>query len=151
MSHREFNLVIARLHILHRGIGGILRSPRILIHIRRGKGDRDRDVPLTPKLLETLREYWRWMKPKTWLFPGMVKGWRADVPITDKNAWSAVHKAAKRAGIKSALARIHCATASRNTCWRLARIFEPFRFCSVTPSFRTRPCICIYRGATCRR
>jgi integrase len=72
----------------------------MVIHIRHGKGDRDRDVLLTPKLLETLREYWRWMKPKTWLFPGMVNGWRADVPITDKMAWSAVHKAARRAGIE---------------------------------------------------
>jgi site-specific recombinase XerD len=75
-------------------------STRMIIHIRHGKRNRDRDVPLSPKLLETLREYWRWMKPKTWLFPGMVKGWRADVPITDKMAWSAVHKAAKRAGIQ---------------------------------------------------
>ena len=75
-------------------------SPRMVIHIRHGKGDRDRDVLLTPKLLETLREYWRWMKPKTWLFPGMVNGWRADVPITDKMAWSAVHTAARRAGIE---------------------------------------------------
>jgi integrase len=44
-------------------------SQRKLVHIRAGKGGRDRDVPLSPKLLETLREYWRWMKPKTYLFP----------------------------------------------------------------------------------
>src|SRR4051812_41471782 len=25
--------------------------------------------PLSPTLLATLRAYWRWMKPKTWLFP----------------------------------------------------------------------------------
>jgi integrase/recombinase XerD len=37
-------------------------SQRMVIHIHRGKGLRDRDVPLTPKLLETLREYWRWKK-----------------------------------------------------------------------------------------
>jgi integrase len=43
-------------------------STRMLIRIRQGKGRRDRDVPLSPKLLETLREYWRWMKPKTYLF-----------------------------------------------------------------------------------
>lgn len=39
---------------------------------------------LSPKLLETSRECWRWMKPKTYLFPGLVKGWRADVPIRPK-------------------------------------------------------------------
>ena len=71
-----------------------------VIHIRNGKGGRDRDVPLSPKLLETLREYWRWMKPKTWLFPGYEKGWRADVPITDKVVWCACKKAAGNAGIE---------------------------------------------------
>ena len=34
-------------------------SQRMIIHIERGKGLRDRDVPLTPKLLEALRDYWR--------------------------------------------------------------------------------------------
>jgi len=57
-------------------------------------------VPLTPKLLKTLREYWRWMKPKTYLFPGMVGNWRADKPLTPKCVWTAVQDAAKRAGIK---------------------------------------------------
>jgi site-specific recombinase XerD len=74
-------------------------STRMVIHVRQGKGGRDRDVLLTPKLLETLREYWRWMKPKTYLFPGTVKGWRADVPITEKIVWQAVREAAERAGI----------------------------------------------------
>jgi integrase len=32
-------------------------------------------------------------------FPGTVKGWRADVPITEKIVWQAVNEAAKRAGI----------------------------------------------------
>ena len=75
-------------------------SQRMIVHVRQGKGNRDRDVPLTPKLLETLREYWRWMKPKTYLFPGMVDGWRADKPLTPKCVWTAVRDAAKRAGIK---------------------------------------------------
>ena len=48
-------------------------SVRMLIHIRHGKRNRDRDVPLSPKLLETLREYWRWMQPKTYLFPGTIR------------------------------------------------------------------------------
>ena len=70
-------------------------SERMVIHVRQGKGGRDRDVLLTPKLLETLREYWRWMKPKTYLFPGTVNNWRADVPITEKIVWTAVAEAAK--------------------------------------------------------
>ena len=74
-------------------------SERMLIRIRQGKGRRDRDVPLSPKLLETLREYWRWMKPKTYLFPGTVNGSRADKPITAKMLWAACREAAQRAGI----------------------------------------------------
>jgi integrase/recombinase XerD len=76
-----------------------IESKRMLIHIRQGKGRRDRDVPLSPKVLETLRAYWRWMKPKTYLFPGTVNGSRADKPITPKMLWEACREAAQRAGI----------------------------------------------------
>jgi len=75
-------------------------SHSMLIHIQHGKGGRDRYVPLSPKLLETLRVYWRWMKPKNWLFPGTVEGWRADKPITSKVVWDACQFAAQQAGIK---------------------------------------------------
>ena len=44
-------------------------SKRMVIHIRQGKGARDRDVPLSPKLLEELRSYWQWKKPRGYLFP----------------------------------------------------------------------------------
>jgi len=74
-------------------------STRMIIHIRHGKRNRDRDVPLSPKLLETLREYWCWMKPKTYLFPGTKNGWRADKPITPKVLWEACREAAQAAGI----------------------------------------------------
>src|SRR4051812_46853078 len=74
-------------------------SERMLIPIRQGKSRRDRDVPLSPKLLETLREYWRWMRPKTYLFPGTINGSRANQPITPKMLWEACREAAQRAGI----------------------------------------------------
>lgn len=74
-------------------------SERMLVRIRQGKGSRDRDVPLSPALLETLREYWRWMKPKTYLFPGTVNNWRADKPIAPKVVWTACRQAAERAGL----------------------------------------------------
>jgi site-specific recombinase XerD len=73
---------------------------RMVIHIHQGKGQRDRDVELSEKLLETLREYFRWMKPKTYLFPGTVNNWRADVPITGKVVWAACREAAQRSGIQ---------------------------------------------------
>ena len=49
-------------------------SQRMMIRINQGKGGRDREVPLSPKLLETLRVYWRWMQPTTFLFPGHRQG-----------------------------------------------------------------------------
>jgi integrase/recombinase XerD len=75
-------------------------SRSMQIHIQRGKGGRDRYVPLSPTLLNTLRAYWRWMQPKTWLFPGTIAGWRADKPITPKVVWDACQSAAQRAGIE---------------------------------------------------
>ncbi len=75
-------------------------SQRMMVHIRQGKGGHDRDIPLSEKLLDTLRVYWRWMKPKNYLFPGTLKNWRADVPVTTKVPWEACRQAAKRAGIR---------------------------------------------------
>lgn len=82
-------------------------SKRMVIHIRQGKGRRDRDIPLSPKLLDVLREYWRWMRPKTYLFPGTRNGWRADVPISPKMMWAACREAADRAGLDGRVAP-HC-------------------------------------------
>src|SRR2546428_732514 len=55
---------------------------------------------LRDTLLTTLRAYYRWMRPKTWLFPGTVDGWRADKPITPKVLWEACVVAAQRAGLR---------------------------------------------------
>ena len=74
-------------------------SGRMMIRIERGKGGVDREVPLSQKLLATLREYWRWMRPKTYPFPGTVYNWRADKPITPKVLWEACREAALTAGI----------------------------------------------------
>jgi len=82
-------------------------SKRMMIRIDQGKGNRDRDVPLSPKLLETLRVYWRWMQPSTFLFPGTVKGVRADVPITPNVVGLACRQAAQAAGIPKRISP-HC-------------------------------------------
>jgi integrase/recombinase XerD len=75
-------------------------SPRMVIHIRQGKGSRDRDVPLTPKLLEALRQYWRWKRPKVYLFPSTAGHRGVEQPISDKTVWHACQTAAVRAGVK---------------------------------------------------
>jgi site-specific recombinase XerD len=73
-------------------------SERMVIHIRKGKGGKDRDVLLCPRLLETLREYWRWKKPKTWLFPGQPP--EHGDHLSDKTVWYVCNDAAQHAGIK---------------------------------------------------
>jgi integrase/recombinase XerD len=74
-------------------------SQRMVLHIRQGKGARDRDVPLSPKLLEALRVYWRWRKPKDFLFPSSAGHRGAEQPISDKTVWNICKAAAVRAGI----------------------------------------------------
>ena len=49
-------------------------SQRMVIRVEAGKGRKDRYVMLSPKLLDLLRDYWRAVRPKEWLFPGDVPG-----------------------------------------------------------------------------
>jgi integrase/recombinase XerD len=49
-------------------------SARMVIRVDQGKGQKDRYVMLSPKLLEVLRDWWRVEKPKQWLFPGDLPG-----------------------------------------------------------------------------
>jgi integrase/recombinase XerD len=64
-------------------------SERMVIHIQQGKGSRDRDVPMTPKLLEVLREYFRWKRPKVYLFPSTEGHRGVEKPISDETVWYA--------------------------------------------------------------
>ncbi len=75
-------------------------SLRMMIRVERGKGGAGRDLPLSPALLETLREYWRWKRPRIYLFPSSI-GQRGgqDRPISDKTVWYACEEAALHAHI----------------------------------------------------
>ncbi len=47
-------------------------SKRMMIFVHQGKGKKDRMCPLSPRLLELLRQYWRAYRPEPWLFPGTM-------------------------------------------------------------------------------
>jgi integrase/recombinase XerD len=88
-----------RTEAAHLKVGDI-DSRRMVVHIHGGKGNRDRDVMLSQKLLDALRGYWRGLrrKPTEWLFPG--NRWHTGSrPITTKVLWDACQHAAERAGL----------------------------------------------------
>jgi integrase/recombinase XerD len=73
-----------------------LDSQRMMIRIEQGKGHRDRYVPLSPKLLELLRTYWRKLRPQPWLFPGQFP----HQPLSREAVSDAIAQASERAGLK---------------------------------------------------
>ncbi len=70
-------------------------SARNCIRVDQGKGRKDRYVPLAPRLLAQLREYWREQQPPQWLFPGTM----IDRPMSRDSAWRIYVKARDKAGI----------------------------------------------------
>ena len=70
-------------------------SQRMVVRVEQGKGQKDRYVMLSPKLLETLRSYWRVIRPKQWLFEGDTAG----QPITRSAVEQACQKARRLSGI----------------------------------------------------
>ncbi len=75
---------------------GDIDSQRMLIHVRLGKGSKDRMVKLSPQLLAVLRDYWRMRHPRSWLFPQSKNPDRA---MESGTAHRIVVRAARRAGI----------------------------------------------------
>lgn len=78
---------------LHLQVGDV-DSARMILHVRSGKGQKDRCVPLSPKLLDDLRQWWRWRRPSTWLFPG-----RGHEPLSASGVQRACQTAALAAGL----------------------------------------------------
>jgi integrase/recombinase XerD len=72
-------------------------SKRMLIRVEEGKGRKDRNAMLSPRLLELLRDWWWVGRPTTWLFPGQDPL----LPITPRQLYRAVREAAEAAEIKT--------------------------------------------------
>jgi integrase/recombinase XerD len=71
---------------------GDIDSARHVLWIRGGKGHKDRQTLLPPRLLELLRSYWRWKRPAEWLFPSS----QPDQPISVKSIYLACRSAARK-------------------------------------------------------
>lgn len=70
-------------------------SQRMVLRIEQGKGQKDRYVMLSPKLLTILRDWWRVSRSTPWMFPGDRPG----DPITPRAVNRACRKAHRRCGI----------------------------------------------------
>lgn len=70
-------------------------SARMLLRVACGKGAKERLVPLSPRLLTELREYYRACRPPDWLFPSR----RPDAPLSDGAVQKACQRAAREAGL----------------------------------------------------
>ena len=75
---------------------GDIDSDRMMIHVRLGKGKKDRYVPLCETLLTTLRDYWRAYRPTDWLFPGND----SRKPLARRTVQRICEKARVKAGIR---------------------------------------------------
>ena len=71
-------------------------SARMVIHIREGKGAKDRVLGLSKRLLGTLRAYWCAKRPKEWLFPSPKDPTR---PLSGNTARLIFHRTRERAGL----------------------------------------------------
>src|SRR5205823_4002776 len=71
-------------------------SKQMIIRVEQGKGGKDRNVMLSPSLLDLLRTWWRAARPRGWLFPGRDPA----QPMTTRQLNRACHAAAQMAEIK---------------------------------------------------
>jgi site-specific recombinase XerD len=96
---------VVRLKVKH------IDSAQKIIRIEQSKSRKDRNVMLSPEMLDLLRQWWK-VRPsrydagtpvqERWLFPGS-KGRRAGKPITTRHLNRLFHEAAEAAGIKKSL------------------------------------------------
>jgi site-specific recombinase XerD len=79
-------------------------SDRMVVHIHRGKGRKDRYVPLPGRVLEMLRQYWVTHRHPVWLFPTPVRGGKdpatATAPLNGRSVQRAFRAALQESGIQ---------------------------------------------------
>jgi integrase/recombinase XerD len=82
-----------------------IESKRMLIRVEQGKGRKDRNVMLSPEMIDLLQQWWKARRgfdahttplQESWLFPGRKPG----MPMTTRQLNRLFHEAADGAGIK---------------------------------------------------
>ena len=95
-----------------RDLHGREQPPRL--HVRNGKGGKERFVPLAPAMVEQLRQWWRTHRHRTFLFPSPGRGWadrteslsqsmaRSTAPMSVSSVQMAYRLARAASGVNSA-------------------------------------------------
>jgi len=99
---------------------GDIDGPRRQVHIRRGKGHKDRMVPLPDLTYTALRALWRKHRHPALLFPNAVGSMErirsATTPMDRGGAQAAMKAVVAQCGIKKKYRSTRCGTASPRTC-----------------------------------
>lgn len=104
------------------------------VHVRRGKGFKDRFVPLPVQTLAIMRLFWSRHRNPVWLFPRATHLERlhlVDAPMSYSSTQVAVRQIVKECGIKKKPRYILCATVSPRTCLNAVSHFACCRIYSV--------------------
>jgi integrase/recombinase XerD len=86
------------MEVLHVQVQDI-DSARMLVHVRQGKGNKDRLVPLSPRLLTELRDYWRTYRPARWLFSSQTSV-ATPRPLHPGTVQKLLRRAVRQAGLR---------------------------------------------------
>jgi integrase/recombinase XerD len=86
---------------------GDIDSARMLVHVHRGKGAKDRYVPLPTRTLDGLREYWATHRNPRWLFPAIGQNGRqaatATRPMSNTSVQGALRRVVRELGLRKSI------------------------------------------------
>ena len=101
-----YSLGLRRNEGLHLQVRDI-DSARMLVHVHRGKGAKDRFVPLPARTLTLLREYWVTHRNPVWLFPEIRSGQcgavSSDGPMSKQSVQHAMQRVVRQLGLRKAV------------------------------------------------
>jgi len=107
------------LHLQLRDLEGS-RTARPRLRVRHGKGNKDRSVPMSPKMVDELRQWWLHHRHPTWLFPSRGRG--------QSHLWPPVNRPMSISSIQLAF----------RLAWQVSRVQQPASLHTLRHSYATR-------------